>query len=411
MKARKLLACLLALALLVCALPAALAAGAEEEEITVYISACQDSAFMTAKDGTTLAYVPVKVEKGATIDDAFRALHAAYCPDGYETVESQYGPQITKFLGVESSDCGYYHNNAFAMGVGETVAQSDYLCFWFYADTTGWSDGYTFFENTDGAAVGHAKTFSLSVVDYAGTSACQGATLTVDGKKTDAVTGKDGTATLTFDKAGTYLVSAVGDPDGRVIVPPVCMVTVGAFSDTNGHQAEEAINWATERGLINGYPDGTFRPNNTITRAEFATMLFREAQARGMDVSVGENTNILGYEDAFRLPEYAIPALQWACGAGIMKGRGATLAANEPVTRQEAILMIYRFAGSPKYEAAMGMAGYLDVTQIADWAGDAMRWAVLSGIYTARTSPEGAILAPKAPATRAEIVTFLFNMK
>ena len=57
-----------------------------------------------------------------------------------------------------------------------------------------------------------------------------------------------------------------------------------------------------------------------ITTEQTAVMLFRYAQWKGNDVSVGDDTNILSYADAFVISEYAIPAMQWACGAGIING-------------------------------------------------------------------------------------------
>ena len=57
-----------------------------------------------------------------------------------------------------------------------------------------------------------------------------------------------------------------------------------------------------------------------MTREQLAAILWRYAQYKGYDVSVGEETNILSYADAFDISEYAIPAVQWACGAGIIGG-------------------------------------------------------------------------------------------
>ena len=69
---------------------------------------------------------------------------------------------------------------------------------------------------------------------------------------------------------------------------------------------------------MGGYGNGAFGTDDPITREQFAVMLYRFAQKQGYDVSVGENTNILSYTDAFDVAEYAIPAMQWACGAGIL---------------------------------------------------------------------------------------------
>ena len=62
-----------------------------------------------------------------------------------------------------------------------------------------------------------------------------------------------------------------------------------------------------------------------------------------MDVSVGEDTNILSYADALDVSEYAMPAMQWACGAGVIEGSGANLNPQDSATRAEAATMLMRF--------------------------------------------------------------------
>lgn len=80
-----------------------------------------------------------------------------------------------------------------------------------------------------------------------------------------------------------------------------------------------AVNWATSVGIVMGY-DGRFSPNDAVTREQLVTILWRYAKYKGVDVSVGEDTNILSYGDAFDISEWAIPAMQWACGSGIVEG-------------------------------------------------------------------------------------------
>ena len=82
----------------------------------------------------------------------------------------------------------------------------------------------------------------------------------------------------------------------------------------------DEISWAADLGIITGYANGNFGPNDPVTRQQLVTILYRYAVAMGYDVSVGEDTNILSYTDAFSLSEYAIPAMQWACGEGIVGG-------------------------------------------------------------------------------------------
>ena len=107
----------------------------------------------------------------------------------------------------------------------------------------------------------------------------------------------------------------------------------------------EAIRWATSEGIAGGYGGGVFGPDDPITREQLAVMLHRYAQHEGYDVSVGEDTNILSYADAFTVSEYAVSALQWACGAGIISGTGdgSTLTPQGEATRAQAATVLMRF--------------------------------------------------------------------
>ena len=83
---------------------------------------------------------------------------------------------------------------------------------------------------------------------------------------------------------------------------------------------EKAIAWGSANGIIAGYDEKTFAPDDKITREQMAAMLWRYAKYKGIDVSIGEDTNILSFNDAESISEYAIPAIQWACGADIISG-------------------------------------------------------------------------------------------
>lgn len=83
----------------------------------------------------------------------------------------------------------------------------------------------------------------------------------------------------------------------------------------------EAVRWAAANGIVNGYTEQTFGPNDNIAREQLAAILHRYANYKGYDVSVGEDTNILSFDDAQTISGYAVPAMQWACGAGLMRAR------------------------------------------------------------------------------------------
>ncbi|MBR4934621.1 MAG: S-layer homology domain-containing protein, partial [Anaerotignum sp.] len=98
-------------------------------------------------------------------------------------------------------------------------------------------------------------------------------------------------------------------------------VTHCFFGDVGeAHPSRKAITWVSETGIMSGYDANTFGAADAITREQLASILWRYAAYKGYDISIGENTNILSYADAFDISEYAIPAMQWACGAGIMSG-------------------------------------------------------------------------------------------
>ena len=105
----------------------------------------------------------------------------------------------------------------------------------------------------------------------------------------------------------------------------------------------EAVRWAASEKIVEGYSDTAFGPTDPITREQFATILWRYAKYKGYDVSVGEDTNILSYEDAFSISEYAIPAMQWACGTGLMQGEGVNLTPKADATRAQAAALFQLF--------------------------------------------------------------------
>ena len=121
--------------------------------------------------------------------------------------------------------------------------------------------------------------------------------------------------------------------------------TAANFSDVQADAwYAEAVGWAASNKVVTGYADGIFRPNAAVTREQAAAILYRYAQSKGIDVSVGENTNILSYVDVQQASEYAIPALQWAVGAGVLNGKnGGRLAPTGTATRAEIAAIMQRW--------------------------------------------------------------------
>ena len=120
-----------------------------------------------------------------------------------------------------------------------------------------------------------------------------------------------------------------------------------SFTDVpSGKWYENAIAWASQNGIAGGVGNDRFAPDNGITRQQLAELLYNYAKYKGYDVSVGEDTNILSYEDVLTISDYAYPALQWACGAGIINGNNGYLNPNAPATRAQVAAMLQRFVNS-----------------------------------------------------------------
>ena len=117
------------------------------------------------------------------------------------------------------------------------------------------------------------------------------------------------------------------------------------FTDVAGDAYyAEAVRWAASEGIVGGYGGGLFGSDDAVTREQLAVILYRYAVYKGYDVSIGEDTNILSYADFADLSEYAIPAMQWACGSGIVNGTSeSTLTPQGEATRAQVAAMLMRF--------------------------------------------------------------------
>ena len=108
----------------------------------------------------------------------------------------------------------------------------------------------------------------------------------------------------------------------------------------------KAVAWASDKGIVAGYSETQFGPEDTITREQLASILYRDAKANGADISVCEDTNLLSYKDFQSVGQYAVPALQWAVGSGLIGG--TTNAMRSPkgtATRAQAAVILVRFVG------------------------------------------------------------------
>lgn len=181
------------------------------------------------------------------IDEALYATHEAKyeggAAAGYASAEGQFGLSVTKLWGDTSGNFGYYVNNKMANGPTDELKSGDYLNAFVYQvceydpityETT--MDNYSFFDKfTATVTECESLTVTLTKVVFDDQFKPQneivaGATIIIDGEKTNFTTGEDGKVTIPMDKAGKYLISAKKTDD--ILVPPVLKVTVNEKAQT-----------------------------------------------------------------------------------------------------------------------------------------------------------------------------------
>lgn len=115
------------------------------------------------------------------------------------------------------------------------------------------------------------------------------------------------------------------------------------FTDVaDGDWYADAVNWAASEGIVAGYEDNTFRPNDPITREQLAAMLMNYAAWKGEDVSV--RAELSSYNDAASVNSWAAETVQWAVAEGLISGMpGDLLAPQGSATRAQVAAILERF--------------------------------------------------------------------
>lgn len=115
------------------------------------------------------------------------------------------------------------------------------------------------------------------------------------------------------------------------------------FADVRrGSYYEQAIAWASENRIVTGFDASTFAPDRAITREQLAAILFRFAAYRGMDAVTLRET-LSSFQDQAAISAYAVSALNWAVGEGLMQGTGDKLEPTGSATRAQVAAMLRRF--------------------------------------------------------------------
>lgn len=116
-----------------------------------------------------------------------------------------------------------------------------------------------------------------------------------------------------------------------------------SFADvTAGQWYSDGVAWASANGIVTGYSNGSFGPDDTITREQMAAILYRHARYKGYDLSA--QAALDGYADAAQVSAYAADAMKWAVGSGLITGTsGTTLSPAGSATRAQAAVILARF--------------------------------------------------------------------
>lgn len=178
------------------------------------------------------------------------------------------------------------------------------------------------------------------------------------------------------------------------IVPP----TAPRYSDVSTQNwFYDAVEFVSEKGLMSGTGLNEFSPTITTNRAMMVTMLYRLENQPAV-------TGSSPFSDV-ETGQWYTDAVIWAAENGVVSGyANGTYGWNDPVTREQAVTILYRYAKSKNLNvSAQGdLSVYTDIDDISDWAHDAMEWATSAEIIQGRTATT---IVPQGVSSRAEIAT------
>ncbi|QOX62577.1 hypothetical protein FRZ06_04065 [Anoxybacterium hadale] len=217
----------------------------------------------------------------------------------------------------------------------------------------------------------------------------------------------------TIDANGLFTATSESGLAGNIYVEyngtiKTIPVQVGAsvvdFADTNTHWAREYIGRLAARGIVNGMGNNYYLPDDSLTRAQFLTMLAKTIY--GLDT---KQTVAAGFTDVPE-SEWFYSYVNWGFANGIVKGIDeTTFAPNEKITREQMAIMMNNFANytSLVLPETNTSVNFTDAAVISPWATESVTKIVSSGIMGGY--PEGNYI-PQGNATRAEAATVVYKM-
>lgn len=230
---------------------------------------------------------------------------------------------------------------------------------------------------------------SMSSVIFSSADIKEGETYTVlvDGASVGTATAKLGTSSSSSGSLG---------PDQNGGQPGSGQQGgVSGFADVpQDNWFADAVKYVSENKLMNGTSATAFSPNENMSRAMLATVLYRmSGETAEADSSFGDVSS----------SAYYAAAVNWASSKGIVNGTGAdAFSPDASITREQLAAMLYRYAAEPSVSA--DLSAYTDAVSISPYAEKAVEWCVAKGILSGKSATR---LAPQDTATRAECAAML----
>ena len=226
---------------------------------------------------------------------------------------------------------------------------------------------------------------SMSSVIFSSADIKEGETYTVlvDGVSVGTATAKLGTSSSSSGSLGPNQ-NGGAQPGG-----------VSGFADVpQDNWFADAVKYVSENKLMNGTSTTAFSPNENMSRAMLATVLYRmSGETAEADSSFGDVSS----------SAYYAAAVNWASSKGIVNGKDSGMFSPDlSITREQLAAMLYRYAGEPSVSA--DLSAYTDAVSISPYAEKAVEWCVAKGILSGKSATR---LASQDTATRAECAAML----
>ena len=208
--------------------------------------------------------------------------------------------------------------------------------------------------------------------------------------------------TTTASCAGLALAFAIG-------APTVAHAEYLGYPDLDaGHWAVSGgvVDWSEENDVIHGFPDGRWAPDEAVTRAQTATILWNYS---GNPEPGGGPT----FDDASTIG-WATDAAAWAQDEGVFTGSingdgTVTFDGDGLLTREQAAKVLCSFSGSEP-SSQIDFSGFKDPESVSGWARGSVAWAVNAGVITGSVEEDGDYIRGQRPCTRAQFVAMLLRV-